>query len=209
MASIPINNAPSSLNMLDFKAISDARKGPAKSCRFVARIVPSGAMLTSYTNITRELAYLCEAAEFPSRGFLNIDIRYYGPNQKLPYQTVYEDMTLTFICRNQSLEREFFDDWQSTINPPNTFDFNYRDDYSARIEIFQFDDQNVPQYQFTLLDAYPILVNTQQLTWADDQFLRLGVTFTYSWWTRPGLDPISRNSSGTGASFQLTPTAIR
>lgn len=213
MASININNAPGAvdLELHKFKSVSDASGGPAKSCRFVARILNrGGALLTnSSMGIRRDLAYLCEAAEYPSRGFLNIDIRYYGPNQKLPYQSQYEDITLTFVCRNNSMEREFFDNWQNLIHPNNNFDFNYRDEYSANIEIFHFDDQNKPQYYFTLLDAYPILVNTQALTWADDQFLRLGVTFTYSWWTRPGLDTPVRTSSENGASFKLTPTQIR
>lgn len=200
MVDIPINNAPQSLSMIDFKALSDAFGGPAKSCRFAVRIVPEGQILQQITGgFTEQLVYLCEAAEYPGRGFLNVDLRHYGPNFKLPYQSTYEDITLTFICRNGSYERQYFDNWQAVINSPSSFDFNYRDDYSARIEIFHLDDENVPQYYFTLLNAYPTLVNPQQLTWADDQFLRLGITFTYTWWTRPGLDPrpINRSVSAT------------
>lgn len=202
MANIPINNAPQFLSMPDFKALSDQYGGPAKSCRFAVRIIPQGDLIQRYSGgFTEQLIYLCEAAEYPGRGFLNVDLRYYGPNFKLPYQSSYEDITLTFICRNGSFERQFFDDWQAIINPPNTFDFNYKSDYRSQIEIFQYDDINNPQYYFTILDAYPVLVNPQPLTWADDQFLRLGVTFTYGWWTRPGIDPKPRNSSSISASF--------
>jgi hypothetical protein len=80
----------------------------------------------------RELPYLCEVAEIPRRGFMNMDVRYYGPNEKLPFLTQYEDMNLTFLCRNKSYERQFFDDWMSIINPTNTFDFNYRESYESR-----------------------------------------------------------------------------
>lgn len=202
MANIPIGNAPQSLSMLDFKAISDDYGGPAKSCRFAVRINPQGRLIQQIAGgFTQDLVYLCEAAEYPGRGFLNVDVRYYGPNIKLPYQPTYEDITLTFICRNASFERQFFDDWQVLINPPNTFDFNYRDDYRAQIEIFHLDEENNPQYYFTLLDAYPVLVNPQQLTWGDDQFLRLGVTFSYSWWVRPGIDNGPSSTTAASSSF--------
>lgn len=192
-----------------FYSISQKFGSLAKSARFVARIVPTGARINAIASRNpayRELMYLCEAAEYPGRGFMNVDLRYYGPSFKLPYQSTYEDINLTFICRNEGYERQFFDDWMREINPNNSFDFNYRDEYACYIEIFQLADYSeiapaVPSYgvelypepakatyKFTLLDAYPILVNPQQITWADDQFLRLGVSFTYHWWTRYGLD---------------------
>jgi hypothetical protein len=217
MASTVINNTPEELNMVDFKAYADSQGGPAKSCRFAVRIIPQGEYITQYGPIARQLLYMCEAAEYPGRGFNNIDLRYYGPSFKLPYQSSYEDLNLTFICRSRSFEREFFDDWMMYINPPNTFDFNYRDQYRAEIQIFQFTDfasdrstgNPKAEYMFTLHNAYPILVNPQPLTWADDQFLRLGVTFTYTWWTRKGRDPEPRNLSGANGSFRLTTTEIR
>lgn len=194
MVDIVINNPPNNLSMIDFKAYAEAQGGPAKSCRFAVRIIAKGPLLQQYSGgFNRDLLYMCEAAEYPGRRFLNINARYYGPNFQLPTQSEYDDITLTFICRNKSIERLYFDNWQSIINPPNTFDFAYRNEYSSEIEIFHLDEENNPQYYFTLHDAYPIFVNPQQLTWADDQFLRLGVTFTYSWWTRPGIDPEPRN----------------
>lgn len=194
MAVVNITNAPKQLSMGDFQSIVKRFGGPAKSCRFAVRINPVGDLLSQISGgFERELVYLCEAAEYPGRGFLNLDHRYYGPNFKLPYQSTYEDITLTFICRNESIERLYFDNWQSIINPPNSFNFTYRNQYRSHIDIFHIDDAGQPQYHFTLLDAYPVLVNPQQLTWADDQFLRLGVTFTYSWWTRPGIDPEPRD----------------
>lgn len=191
-----ISNAPSFFSMDRFKAISDKYGSLAKSCRFAVRINPQGSQVTSISGgFQNDLMYLCEAAEYPGRGFLNVDVRHYGPNFKLPYQSTYEDITLTFLCRNESIERLFFDNWQMVINPIDTFNFSYRDDYRAQIDVFQIDDKGDAQYHFSLLDAYPVLVNPQQLTWADDQFLRLGVTFTYSWWTRPNVDPAPKSTT--------------
>lgn len=197
MASFTIQNAPEYLTMNDFRAVSDDYGGLIKSCKFAVRIVPQGEYISNYGDFAKNLTYLCEVAEMPGRGFMNLDVRYYGPNQKLPFQTTYEDMTLTFLCRAESIERQFFDDWMLVINPISTFDFNYRDDYASEITIYQFadfseyegDDHPIASYYITLHNAYPILINPQPMTWADDQFQRLSVSFTYTHWSRKGYDP--------------------
>lgn len=195
MASFPISNPPENLRMLDFRAISDNYGGLVKSCKFAVQIRPIGEYILKYSSICRDLTYLCEVAEMPGRGFMNIDIRYYGPSHKLPFQTTYEDMNLTFLCRAESMEREFFDDWMMAINPINSFDFNYRDQYRAELDIFQFADYSeensgspTAKYFMTIHNAYPLLVNAQPMTWSDDQFQRLIVSFTYTHWSRRGYD---------------------
>lgn len=212
MATVPIQNAPGYLDMIAFRAMSDTFGGLQRSCRFVTRIRPVGRFMTPYFAFMNDLMYMTEVAEFPGRSFMNMDIRYYGPNHKLPFQTQYEDINMTFLCRNQSLERQFFDDWQLIINPINTFDFNYRDDYRAEIDVFQFAEapgpggsRAAPQpvYHLTLHNAYPVIVNSQPVTWADDQFQRLVVSFTYTHWSREGLDPRPRGGEPPNFSYNL------
>lgn len=200
MAAPKIPNQPDNLRMGDFRSYSDMYGGLIRSARFAVQIQLAGNNVLrqldpSTINFTRDLTYLCEAAELPGRGSMTLDLRYYGPSFKVPYQTTYEDITLTFLCRTEMRERQFFDDWMEMINPSLSYDFRYRDEYAAEIKIFQFGESdnkkepikdNAPeaQYLMTLADAYPILVNPQPVTWADDNFLRLGVTFTYSKWWR-------------------------
>lgn len=211
MATIRIPDAPSYLSMQDFKSMSDMYGSLQRSCRFVTRIRPVGRFITPYLSFAQQLLYMTEVAEMPGRSFMNMDIRYYGPNHKLPFQSQYEDINLTFLCRNQSLERQFFDDWMLIINPINTFDFNYRDDYRAEIDIFQYAEAPTitsgaaPEavYKITLHNAYPIILNAQPITWADDQFQRLIVSFTYTHWSRPGIDPIPRGGEPPNFSYSL------
>lgn len=193
-----VQNPPEHLTMVDVMGIAQQYGGFAKSCRYFMRIRPQGKYLLEKASrvMTEHLSYLTEAAEMPGRAFLNVDGRYFGPNFKIPIQSQYEDTSVTFLCRNASYERKFFDDWMEIINPTNLWDFNYRDDYSALIDIYQLTDirENkdatapIASYQWTLHDAYPVVVNPQQVTWADDNFQRLTITFTYTKWTRPNLD---------------------
>jgi hypothetical protein len=206
MSNLPVTNPLSNLTMNDMKAVSSMYGGLAKSARFAVRIAPAKLHLeANYGPFLRDFTYLCEAAEMPGRGFLSLDVRYYGPNQKLPYQTQYEDTTMTFLCRSESFERQFFDDWMEMINPTNSFDFSYRSDYETTIEIMQLAEYSAEAvvgpnqpganrkpketYRITLYNAYPTLINPQPVTWADDQFQRLAVTFTYHKWRRAGYDP--------------------
>lgn len=216
MATFNIDNQPTNLRMSDFYAYSSAFGSLVKSSRFAVRIVPSGtnSFLTrlGYQGFMQQFTYLCESAELPGRGFMNADLRYYGPNFKVPYQTEYQETAMTFLCRAQSFERQFFDDWMEVINPTSTFDFNYKDNYKAEIHMFQFSEagkrnttepnrepavpssttnqfsEPIATYAWTLHDAYPILINPQPVTWADDNFQRLAISFTFSKWTRKNRD---------------------
>jgi uncharacterized membrane protein YgcG len=214
MPTFPIYNQPTYLRMQDFLGNSASYGGLIKSSRFAVQIVPSGitSFLTSsgYSSFMGQFTYLCESAEFPGRGFNMADMRYYGPSFKVPYQADYQETSMTFLCRSESLERQFFDDWMEIINPTDTYDFSYKDNYKCQINMFQFADygrsntivdpnressippqttteftEPVATYVWTLHDAWPVLVNPQPVTWADDNFQRLSISFSYSKWTRP------------------------
>ena len=183
------SNVPQSLSLNDFKSAADALGQFAKGCRFVVKINPSTAMLSSLPR--NDLIYMCEAAEFPGRGFDVTQIRYYGPSQVMPNNSMYNTCNLQFLCRSASTERAFFDDWMEYINPTTSFNFEYPNNYYCTIQIFQFSEFGGVQspsnaiYGWTLNKAWPTLVNPQQVTWADQDILRLQVTFAYKYWDRP------------------------
>lgn len=220
MATYLIKNVPQNVTLEDFRGKANKGKGFAKSSRFLVYIRQtqnflSGAskagMVTSTAgalgDIKGDLALLAEATELPMRGFVSADLRYYGPNFKVPYQSQYEDLNVTFLCRNDFYEREFFDTWMQFINPVNTFDFSYRKDYVTTIDLIQYSDVQgdimdangtTPMqhaiYKFTFDEAYPVLVAAQPVTWADDNFHRLTVTFTYKRWYREEIDNIKNTN---------------
>lgn len=197
MASVKFPNTNIEQGMERVRSISNDYGGPAKSNRFLIQILgspppPRGTSQNSaivQPSFLDEMSFLCEAAELPGRGFMSTDIRYYGPNFKVPYQTVYEDLNLTFICRDEFYEREFFDNWMAYINPVSTYNFAYRNDYAKNVKLLQLSDySNEAKYSFTFDKAYPILVSPQPATWADDNFHRLTVSFTYVRWYRETID---------------------
>lgn len=187
---------PSSLSIKNAITTIDGFGGLAKACRFAVTIVPqSGSLLDSlpYKGRLRELVHLCDATEFPGRGFDITETRYYGPRISTPNNTNYgAGILLSFLCRNDGIERRFFDDWMDIINPINTFNFNFPNQYYCDINIFQFADyksQTKPgepalKYAWTIKNAWPTLVQPQTVTWTDNDVLRLQVMFAYKYWER-------------------------
>lgn len=180
------------LNLNRFRAVLDKGGSVAKGCRFLVSIRPTYPIRT----FTGDLDYLCEAADFPGRSFRVTSSRYYGPSQMTPINTEFQPLNMTFICRADSSERRFFDDWLDTINPTSNFNFEYPEKYYSVINIYQYAEWGsvqsrspLPQvtYNWRLHRAWPTLIAEQAVNWADQEYLRLQVTFAYKYWDRPNL----------------------
>lgn len=209
------NNPPTNIDLAAALSSLNVNDSAAKGCRFLVRINLGNltSQLPYAPNIKGDLHFACDAAEFPGRSFEVSEYRYYGPKQLVPGNTVYgEGITLSFICRSKTMERQFFDDWMDIINPPTSYHFKYPNEYWCDIEVFQFGEfgsntnvsladavkgiprnanpanryQAEPIYGWKIMKAWPVSVNPQQVTWADSDVLRLQVSFAFKNWTRHG-----------------------
>jgi hypothetical protein len=135
------------------------------------------------SSTSRYLALQCESAELPGKTLQTADVKIYGPTFKVPYQTQYSDTTLTFMCTNEFYERKLFDRWMECIHPSDTNNLRFpkgaRSRYMTNIKIIQYDDFIKQIHAVELLDAFPIGVATQQLSWGEDGFHRLSIQFAY------------------------------
>lgn len=199
-------NFPLKLNMNNMISSLDGNNSVTKGSRFVAQINPTGSLfrqLDYWSTINENLIYACDSAEFPGRAFNVTELRIYGPRQLTPSNTLYGDgISLSFICRAETKERQFFDDWMELINPTSSYHFKYPEEYYAEIDIVQYaeygegsttptvpNDPTVkynpkPIYAWKLYKAWPTLVAPQAVTWADSDILRVQVTFAYKKWKR-------------------------
>jgi hypothetical protein len=138
---------------------------------------------TSNASLSRYLALQCETAELPGRVLNTADVKIYGPTFKVPYQTQYSDISLSFICTNDFYERKLFDRWLECIMPSDTNNLRFprgeQTRYLTNIKIVQFDDFIKQIYAVELIDAYPIAISSQPLNWSEDNFHRVSVQFAY------------------------------
>jgi hypothetical protein len=138
---------------------------------------------TSNSSLTRYLALQCESAELPGRTTTTADVKIYGPTFKVPYQTQYTDTTLTFLCTNDFYERKLFDRWMEAIHPSDTNNIRFpkgqQSRYLTNIKIIQYDEFIKRIFAVELIDAFPIGIAPQQLSWGEEGFHRLSIQFAY------------------------------
>lgn len=146
------------------------------------------------SSIERDIVYRAEAAEIPGRTMMTVDHRFknYGPSNKIPYGTIYGDVTITFLMSEDLREKEYFEIWQDNIMNTGTFieEFDrhsggvpynnrYFDDYTGTVVIRQYGEAGQLRSIHTLLEAYPIIVTPMNVSWQGDEILKLPVTFAY------------------------------
>lgn len=128
------------------------------------------------------LTAFCEKSELPSYQFQLETNRHYGPSFKIPHTPEYQDITMTFLCGNDMYERYAFETWMYLIMDPETNNFNYIDEYALDINIKQYSETNQWNYWTTLVDAYPVAINTQDLAYdQNNTHQKIQVTFTYKY----------------------------
>ena len=80
--------------------------------------------------------FRCEGADLPGRALATTTQKIYGPEEKFPYQTTYNDINMTFICTENMIEKVFFDQWLNIINPNDSYDIKYKNTYVYRKNIY-------------------------------------------------------------------------
>ena len=141
------------------------------------------AMKSANPALTRYLALQCESAEIPGKTLQTDDVKIYGPTFKVPYQTQYSDLSLTFICTNDFYERKLFERWMEAIMPTDTNNLRYpkgqNSQYMTEITIKQYNDDVKQIYGAKMIDAFPIGIAAQPLNWSEEGFHRLTIQFSY------------------------------
>lgn len=89
----------------------------------------------------QELAAYCEKSQLPSYQFQLLSNRSYGPMFKIPHLPEYQDITMTFLCGSEMLERYFFEAWMYMIMDPVTNNFNYKAEYAVDMDIVQYKEK--------------------------------------------------------------------
>lgn len=175
-------------SIADFKASFNTDL--ARPSRFDVNVpIPIG--MLPYRQIGRTLKMRCESTELPGRSISTTTMKIYGVEEKFPYQTSFNDISLTFIVGDDMAEKKFFDAWLNWINPTINYNLKYKADYAIPLTINQYDVKNELSYSVTMLDAFPIAINQLDLDWSSDGHHKLTVTFAYTSWRNNSLEALA------------------
>jgi hypothetical protein len=163
------------------RIVSSFRGDFARPNRFqVFFPLPEG--LYSLGNSQDILTFRCENAQIPGRTLATTEQRTYGPIEKLPYLTTYNDLDVTLIVDSNMIQKRLFDAWMQLINPSFTNNFTYRETYCTDITVKQYDVTDKVTYEVKFIDSYPISINQMDLDWSSDGYHKLNATFAYTRW---------------------------
>jgi len=151
----------------------------------------TGGLSGSLPDIKDTFSFRCEKAELPGRTLATADDAVGGgPALKLPYDVTYNDITLSIICSDDMVEREFFEQWIDRIigrgGRSNAGLVSYYSDYALGVSLIvdQLNEQNKILFRYTLKDIYPTALTPMNATWEEtNTYQRFGVTLAYRYHT--------------------------
>ena len=160
----------------DLKTIISSKGGLARPNFFsVVFTFPDGIAYDS-----REMTILCESAQMPG---ININTNEFQSTRqavKMPYGFIKEDVNFTFLITNDFGIKKSFDSWVQSVIDTENYRLKYRDDYAKEVTINQLDKNEKVLHSVTLQKAFPININTIELSNATENSIqRVTVAMTY------------------------------
>ena len=186
-----------------FKSYIDSNSGIAKPNRFAVEIrdnvlmnnvriqQPHIYLDVEARNTYENIIFSARSASIPTKTISTNPVEAPGPEQKYPYNDVYDDITVTFMAtqgaqKNSGYgipERRFFDAWMNMVVDQSTMLVNYSNVYSTDlffISLLNERSELLAKYQFDRV--YPIGMGAIELSHDSEDFATFDVTFSCDRW---------------------------
>ena len=126
----------------------------------------------------------CESISFPGRNMdTTEDTNIYGPVRKIVTGYSFADVSATFQCSTDMREKKYFESWQRLSFNPQTFAMGYYKDYIGSVDIHALDENNNRRYGVKLIEAFPVSINEQSLSYAENSsYQTITVNLAYRYW---------------------------
>ena len=132
----------------------------------------------------RSAGHRCESIAMPGRNMdTTEDTNIYGPVRKIVTGYSFADVSATFQCDSNMKEKIYFETWQRLTFNTQTFAIGYYHDYVGFVDIHTLDEQDNRRYGVRLIEAYPVSINEQALSYStNNAYQTLTVNFAYRYW---------------------------
>jgi hypothetical protein len=205
-------------NVQEFKSVIDRGGGLKLGSRFLVEFpVPeylerNRRVKNNVGGRAGKLSFYCKAAAIPGIGVMSADVyRYgYGPIERKPYGTVFNDVMMMFYIDGEGQVDEWMYEWvRSIINfnmangiggefynmDPSAefvrgagpdvepYFFRYKKEYAVDLKITTFDPEGRFEKAIVLSECYPNYIGDKQVDWDEkNQLTMLPVSFTFKDW---------------------------
>ena len=147
------------------------------SVEFFPKFIPQNGSLDT-------VLLFCEQTELPG---YTLDVQpsftYTNNTRYIPTAVQYNQQYLSFYVDGQMHVKNFFDTWFQLIINREGGSFSFPSIYCTDITIYKLDKDNNRKYKVTLLDAYPVVMESIQLGYGMmGDVSRLPIVFQYTKW---------------------------
>lgn len=181
------------------KSVLDQRRGLSRANLFRVFLPAIGGIATTDFDV------LCKDVTLPGRQ-LSTRTRDIGMrHEKVAYEYIVDDVTMTFHVTGDYGIRRYIEAWQQLAIDQNTYEVKYKKEYCRDIPIQQLRTANIlpvytesvltsdtgqtytitpdeVSYTCTLLEAFPVSMSIIPLSDDPDGIVQLQVTFAYTNW---------------------------
>lgn len=152
--------------------------GLAKTNRYTVFIQPPNELAT-YGFDMQLIVMFCSDVQLPGITMSTIQNRTFGEFREVPYEKLYENITMTFYVDKTMKVKEFFDKWMEHVQDPNSRTFRYYRDYISQMEIVVEDSEDNVRYTVQLEECYPKSVANVSMSYDSKNEMKLQVNMMY------------------------------
>ena len=180
-----------SFNINSFQEVIANRQGLQQPNRYAVYIVKPP-NVDDTENVINDIPFLVQNVSMPGRAIATSDYKTYGPVTKIARESIYADISMSFILTGDMAIKHFFDGWMNFIQDSQSYDPRYLDEYRGDIYIGQLSqdqdasilyDRNGAEsfgYAQKIEDAFPTAIGDVTLGFSENNtYGTLQVTFTY------------------------------
>lgn len=177
--------------------IANVKDGMATTSHFMVSLTLPEKLSSDLENINLDKVILfCDQTSLPGTSLGTAQVRSYGEFREIPYERLYEPITLSFYVDSAMTVKYLFDKWMRLIQSETSRDFAYPKTYQTnKIDIKVSNMEGNGVYVSSLYNCYPKAIAPIQLDYAGKDVMKLSVTLIYQYYRVQLLSPSNKTSN--------------
>ena len=110
---------------------------------------PAGVAPTALQNVL----LFCDQVQLPGANYSTVQNRTFGEFREVPYEKLYDNITMSFFVDTNMEVKKLFDQWQNQISNPITRTYNYYNNYARNMVIEVQDINDNTRYSVCLWEC--------------------------------------------------------
>jgi hypothetical protein len=148
------------------------------------------------SNIAKNLAMRIDQVRAPGISLMTADVNRYGigPTQKMPFSSQNQEISFSILVDEYGEIWNYWHNWIRSIfefdgtensqgavrNQIASYQAEYKDRYSAPMQIVMYDHYGREVQYINLIEAFPTSIREVPLSWAEGQLIKLNVSIAYT-----------------------------